>query len=44
MLMFSPSVKIKVSESGLIWQKSMVPISMAGMKKLAKKFACNVKR
>ena len=42
--LWSPG-KVKVSESGIKWQKSMVSISMAGMnKKLAEQFASNDQR
>ena len=33
-LILQPPDKIKVSESGIKWYKSLVPISMAGMKKI----------
>ena len=34
MLTLCPQIKFKVSESGIKWQKSMVPISMEGTEKI----------
>ena len=37
-----PPGKVKVSEAGIKWYKSMVPINLAGMKKIWLQFVCNI--